>query len=255
MRRWNGWGDESVETSLPPRARDLLESLIGPGDAAARRDARRGRGDGPAVAPGRRSGARRSTRGPASGTPAGRAFPTGWRSGAGAWARCRTPSRGPPTRRRSRASWRSAARTGAALIPYGGGTSVVGGVTARPSDRPLVTVDLGRDRRAARPRRDERPRDVRRRDGRPGDRGGPRAVRPDPRPLPAVVRGVHGRRLGGHPLGRPAVARLRSHRGPLRRRPPRDAARTARHRGPTRRRRPDRTCARSSSARRGGSAS
>ncbi|MFL5677329.1 MAG: FAD-binding oxidoreductase, partial [Chloroflexota bacterium] len=31
MRRWNGWGDESVETSLPPRARELLESLIGPG--------------------------------------------------------------------------------------------------------------------------------------------------------------------------------------------------------------------------------
>jgi alkyldihydroxyacetonephosphate synthase len=34
-------------------------------------------------------------------------------------------------------------RTGAAILPYGGGTSVVGGVTARPSDRPLLTVDLG----------------------------------------------------------------------------------------------------------------
>ena len=31
MRRWNGWGDDAVETSLPPRARELLESLIGPG--------------------------------------------------------------------------------------------------------------------------------------------------------------------------------------------------------------------------------
>jgi alkyldihydroxyacetonephosphate synthase len=32
---------------------------------------------------------------------------------------------------------------GAALLPYGGGTSVVGGVTVRPTDRPVVTVDLG----------------------------------------------------------------------------------------------------------------
>ncbi len=32
--------------------------------------------------------------------------------------------------------------TGARLIPYGGGTSVVGGVSARPSADPLVTVDL-----------------------------------------------------------------------------------------------------------------
>lgn len=32
---------------------------------------------------------------------------------------------------------------GARLIPYGGGTSVVGGVTARPSADPLITVDLG----------------------------------------------------------------------------------------------------------------
>ena len=36
-----------------------------------------------------------------------------------------------------------AERTGAALLPYGGGTSVVGGVTTLPSDRPIVSVDLG----------------------------------------------------------------------------------------------------------------
>jgi alkyldihydroxyacetonephosphate synthase len=36
------------------------------------------------------------------------------------------------------------ARTvGARLIPWGGGTSVVGGVSARPSPDPLITVDLG----------------------------------------------------------------------------------------------------------------
>src|SRR5690349_9546683 len=34
--------------------------------------------------------------------------------------------------------------TGAWLVPYGGGTSVVGGVTARRSPDPLITVDLAR---------------------------------------------------------------------------------------------------------------
>ena len=32
----------------------------------------------------------------------------------------------------------------AVLIPYGAGTSVVGGVSVRPSERPVITVDLGR---------------------------------------------------------------------------------------------------------------
>ena len=36
-----------------------------------------------------------------------------------------------------------AAGSGAALLPYGGGTSVVGGITVRPSERPIITVDLG----------------------------------------------------------------------------------------------------------------
>ena len=35
-----------------------------------------------------------------------------------------------------------AARTGAALIPYGGGTSVVGGIEYRGPDRPVVALDL-----------------------------------------------------------------------------------------------------------------
>ncbi|WP_117211210.1 FAD-binding oxidoreductase [Allorhizocola rhizosphaerae] len=39
-----------------------------------------------------------------------------------------------------------AAHVGAAIIPYGGGTSVVGGVEFRDPDRPFVTLDLGRMR-------------------------------------------------------------------------------------------------------------
>jgi alkyldihydroxyacetonephosphate synthase len=37
-----------------------------------------------------------------------------------------------------------AARQGAALIPYGGGSSVVGGVEYRGDDRPVITLDLSR---------------------------------------------------------------------------------------------------------------
>ena len=39
-------------------------------------------------------------------------------------------------------SWAEA--EGAAVIPFGGGTSVVGGVEARLGDRPVVTMDLRR---------------------------------------------------------------------------------------------------------------
>ena len=51
-----------------------------------------------------------------------------------------------------------------------------------------------------------------------GPASGPRLERrlgehgPDARPLPAVVRVLDRRRLGGHPLGRPGLDRLRAHR-------------------------------------------
>ena len=38
MRRWNGWGDETIETHLPDGARDFLRERVGeaapPNDAA-----------------------------------------------------------------------------------------------------------------------------------------------------------------------------------------------------------------------------
>ncbi len=45
-------------------------------------------------------------------------------------------------RRTSGRSWTTPRPAAPALIPYGGGTSVVGGVTTRPGDRPVVSVDL-----------------------------------------------------------------------------------------------------------------
>ena len=48
----------------------------------------------------------------------------------------------PTTAEEVRHVLRLAAERGARVIPYGGATSVVGGVTARPGDVPLVSVDL-----------------------------------------------------------------------------------------------------------------
>ncbi|MFL5650494.1 MAG: FAD-binding oxidoreductase [Chloroflexota bacterium] len=142
MRRWNGWGDESVETSLPPRARELLESLIGPGTPP--RDAtldgvvssvpasRLSRAD-PALDDDPRTRVRHAR---------GQSLPD--------WVAVRSGRLGSVPDAVARPSSAAAvrdlmavgARTGAALLPYGGGTSVVGGVTTRPSHRPVVAVDM-----------------------------------------------------------------------------------------------------------------
>ncbi len=77
-------------------------------------------------------------------------------------------------------------------------------------------------------RRDEPARDVRR--GREGarPRGGAPGARVHAGALPAVVRALDARGVDRDPLERPAVARLRTDRAPLRRRARRDAGGTAR---------------------------
>jgi alkyldihydroxyacetonephosphate synthase len=143
VRRWNGWGDESVSLSLSPQARAFLEERLGPGEPG--RDAsfeevcslvpdsrlpahplvetgvevrvRRARGQSLPDLVALRSGE-------------GLAFPDG------------------VARPRSEAEVRElldyARRCGAALVPYGGGTSVTGGVNPPEGERPVLTVDLGR---------------------------------------------------------------------------------------------------------------
>ena len=141
MRRWNGWGDDSIRTILPPRARDLLESLIGPGtpprdatldDVAA------------AVQPSRLAAEPALDADPLARVrhARGQSLPD--------WVDLRSGRLGAVPDAIARpvgssdvaAVFALAARTGAALIPYGGGTSVVGGVTVRASERPVITVDL-----------------------------------------------------------------------------------------------------------------
>ncbi len=149
MRRWNGWGDDTVTYPLPEGAAQYLEHLVGPGtplqDATLEQvvaavpasrllahplvstdpldRARHARGqslpDWIALRCGR-----------VDAFPDGVAFPT--------------------TGAEVRELLRYAREVGARVIPYGGGTSVVGHVNVLPGDSPVLTIGLGRLNRLSR---------------------------------------------------------------------------------------------------------
>src|SRR3954469_24959591 len=106
----------------------------------------------------------------------------------------------------------------AAVVPYGGGTSVVGGVEPRDPG-PVRRCAHGRPP-GARSRARGRPglpRGAhRRRRERPADRGAARRPRADAALLPAVIRAVDPRRLDRHPRGRALRHAPHAHRRPRR---------------------------------------
>jgi alkyldihydroxyacetonephosphate synthase len=141
MRRWNGWGDESISDELPAGGADAIERVVGP--ATPRRDAiladvlagvlasrlprhrlvvddpetrvRHARGqslpDWVALRTGRLGA-----------VPDGIAFPNDG------------------VEVRELLAW--AAAVGARVVPYGGGTSVVGGVTPATDGSPWLTISM-----------------------------------------------------------------------------------------------------------------
>ena len=151
MRRWNGWGDEATIYPLPDSAARYLAALVGEGLSLP---------DAPfesvlASVPASRLPGQT---GQAQGLPLqitadpverlrharGQSLPD--------WIALRSGRLGafpdgvayPAASEDVRALLDFARRTDTRLIPYGGGTSVVGHINPRPGDAPALTVDLSR---------------------------------------------------------------------------------------------------------------
>ncbi|WP_376792075.1 FAD-binding oxidoreductase [Thermoflexus sp.] len=142
MRRWNGWGETTVEVPLPPAARRFLEERLGSGtrprdctleEALATIPPSR-LPPHPMVQTDSETRLRHTI---------GQGLPD-WiaaRSG-----RIYAPDgvAFPETNEEVRALLAYAEAVGARVVPYGGGTSVVGHLRVLPDPRPTLVVDLAR---------------------------------------------------------------------------------------------------------------
>ncbi len=144
MRRWNGWGDDSIDYPLPGNARRFLETLVGiaapvPGltlEQAAAQVPESRLPTHPQVQTGASERLRHARGqslpdwlalrcGPVGPVPDGVAYPQ--------------------DADQVRALLRFAQQSGACVIPYGGGTSVVGHLTPDQANRqPVLSLDLSR---------------------------------------------------------------------------------------------------------------
>jgi alkyldihydroxyacetonephosphate synthase len=143
MRRWNGWGDDSVEMTLPSSAESLLGELLGPSapleDAAL--DEVIGR-----VPPSRLAGVEhtlletdpeqrlRHAR--------GQSLPDWLAMRSGDFEVFPDAVARPESGEQVREILRLADAHDAVVIPYGGGTSVAGHITPAVSERPIITLAL-----------------------------------------------------------------------------------------------------------------
>ncbi|MHB8958058.1 MAG: FAD-binding oxidoreductase [Candidatus Limnocylindrales bacterium] len=144
MRSWNGWGDEGDTTSLGGGGRKLLESSLGSGTppreatlaevVAAVPPSRLEPVDELHVTTDAEARVRRAC---------GQSLPDLAALRYGRLEAVPDAVARPVETAEVRALIDHARTVGARLIPYGGGTSVVGGVSARPGPDPLITVDLG----------------------------------------------------------------------------------------------------------------
>jgi alkyldihydroxyacetonephosphate synthase len=141
MRRWNGWGDDTVQYPLAPNAANFLEEKIGKGtppkdaniDNILERMPRSRLVDSPLVSKEPEQRLRHAR---------GQSLPD--------WIAMRSGMIGtfpegvafPEDEADVAALIQFAVQTGAQLIPYGGGTSVVGHINPSADDKAVLTVDM-----------------------------------------------------------------------------------------------------------------
>ena len=143
MRRWNGWGDTTIDYPMPEGATEFLEQWVGKTSPPKDVSQEKVLADIPPS---------RLAPHPLISTDAydrlfharGQSMPD--------WLAMRSGKVGmfpdgvayPATDDEVRSLIRLAAQTGTRLIPYGGGTSVTGHINPLPSDQPVLTVDMRR---------------------------------------------------------------------------------------------------------------
>jgi len=143
MRRWNGWGDEAVSFPLPATATSYLAQVLGP--AQPPKDATLDE----VLA---RVGASRLPSHPLVVIATEDRLRHARGQSLGDWIALRTGRIGglpdavayPTSDAEVRELLRFATEAGAEVIPYGGGTSVVGHVNPRSGAAAVLTIDLGR---------------------------------------------------------------------------------------------------------------
>jgi alkyldihydroxyacetonephosphate synthase len=143
MRRWNGWGDDTITYPVPQVAVEFLASVIGP--ATPPRDATLGEVVG--AVPDSRLPAHQLVTTDAEGRvrhARGQSLPDWIAARSGRIPAFPDGVAYPKDESEVRELIRYAAAVGAPLIPYGGGTSVVGHINPLSDGPPVLTMDLSR---------------------------------------------------------------------------------------------------------------
>ncbi|MCL5057201.1 MAG: FAD-binding oxidoreductase [Actinobacteria bacterium] len=143
MKRWNGWGAVDTDYPLPDAGRAFLEDRLGSGAPPEDATLEECLGkvppsrlpDHPLVVRDPEERLRRS---------AGQSLQDWINLRSGTVASFPDGVACPETAGDVREVLKYAQNTGALVIPYGGGTSVVGHLSAPAGDRPVLTVDMGR---------------------------------------------------------------------------------------------------------------
>ena len=142
-RRWNGWGSDAEDAPLSERAHGFLAERIGiavPAPSASREAALQ------AVRPGRLPAATAFDTDPALRLDHafGQSLPDWIALRSGRIGRVADGVALPASHAEAVAALDEAKRLGALVIPYGGGTSVVGHLHVPESDRPVLNISLER---------------------------------------------------------------------------------------------------------------
>jgi alkyldihydroxyacetonephosphate synthase len=141
MRRWNGWGDEATTYPLPESAGRYLETKVGKGSSILDVTFERAL---VAVPPSRLPPYRQLALDPADRLyhARGQSLPDWVALRHGRLEAFPDGVAYPASDEAVRELFAYAKRSGARLIPFGGGTSVVGHINPRPGDPPALTIDL-----------------------------------------------------------------------------------------------------------------